>query len=907
MLICAIFILFTLLKENLLYINFPPVNKKLGSPLIKLNLTSQCGVGYTFYIRLPYKITAFSLPTPNAEITVTHFANMQGMKEIKEMSILVSALVLMLSIMAWVGEAVLLALAGATLLTITLLNFTFYLNRERRESACHVLNISFLGYAFFFCLSTGGFQGQGALLLLFVPVTAMLYPDPRSGIPMVALTAFGILLMSQRPALGQPDLNLESFRIYYLALLLVLFCLGIFLVREQGRSEVAAPIRKGQGHPSDPTLDRKETARVGERFLAQVSHEIRNPMNGIVGMMHMLMDTQLNKTQRHYAGIVHSSAQALLGIVNDILDLSKIQEGKMALVPISFDLELAVEDMISLPALQARQKGIEFTHSIDEDVPRRMRGDIGRIRQVVLNLTGNAVKFTRDGAVKLRVSLVEDDKSIVKVRFTVDDTGIGIKDDKLDYVFGAFNQAEASTGGHYGGTGLGLPIAKSLVEQMGGRIGVESVEMVGSTFWFEIELEKQNALDYPSVEMDTGGYVDCRALVFSDTGKASGHVQRGLGALNITFDLVDDVNKALDAVEARKETGEPYHLVLIEAQESCYHADMLGELFMEAGVDSKYILVTAVGCKGEARRFQDIGFAAYLSKPMEDKLFQDCIRAVLSLPRDFKFRQHNIITRYMIEEYRKQTRQILVVDDMEANRLTAKALIEKQGYQTQLATSGADALSAVHKQPFDLILMDCQMPEMDGYEATRRIRKWEAEQGLAPMPIIAMTGNAYEDEVDRCQAAGMDDFITKPVQPDELGQKLRLIFMAAAGNAVALNNNKTAQEEENDMVLPFDRSALLSRFENDVDMIQAVVSAFILESGQFMDRMRTAIESGDVEDLELTAHAMKGSAANVNAEELRYLSLEMEENARAQDVSNARDLFVRIESALDTFTREARL
>ncbi len=843
---------------------------------------------------------------------------MQEIKQIKGMSFLVSSLVLVMTLLAWEAQAGSLALAGVGFVSISLLNHGVYLEQGRVESACHVLNISFLGYALYFCLSTGGFEYQGVFMLLFVPVLAMLYPDRKNGLPLVAFTLFGFFLLSHRSDFGPPHMDLGRYRILYFTALLGVFSGSMYLLMGRGRKE-SAPFTRShiQEEPiSDFELKKsKEAARAKDRFLAQMSHEIRNPMNGIIGMMHMLMDTDLDDTQRHYASIVHNSAQALLTIVNDILDLSKIEAGKMELVPIAFDLELSIRDIVSLPELQARQKGIEFTHAIDEAVPRRLVGDIGRIRQILLNLTGNSVKFTHQGGVDLSISLKEDDDRHALIRFCVDDTGIGIAKDKLDMIFGAFNQADYAMQENYGGTGLGLPIAKSLVEKMGGTMGVESMEMVGSTFWFDIQLKKQGTRE-ESLPMEEISCENCTALVFSDTGRMGRDVKATLETLGIEYAHAQGITDALGMVRRRETAGQAFDMVIVEAQETCHHADVLAEMFMEIQKSLKFILVTAVGCKGEAHQFEAIGFAAYLSKPMAAELFRDAIRAVLSLPPDFRNQGHGIITRYRIEENRKQSKRVLVVDDMEANRLTGKALIEKQGYATRLAANGAQALEMIERENFDLILMDCQMPEMDGYEATRRIREWETERRRSPMPIIAMTGNAYKVDQERCRMAGMDDYVSKPVEPAVLAGKLRE-FLSISPHLSQTNRPGTGPVEAppgihdagpmEDAPVAFDRKRLLSRFENDMDIIQAIVAAFIQESSQFLEDMESAIATGDIQSLELVAHSLKGSAANVNAEELRHLSFQMEKDAKAHDVSNAQNLFSKIQVALDTFTREAKL
>ncbi len=629
----------------------------------------------------------------------------------------------------------------------------------------------------------------------------------------------------------------------------------------------------------------EQAMKIKDEFLANMSHEIRNPMNGIIGMMHVLKDSDLTEDQRRYTNIVYNSAQALLVIVNDILDLSKIEAGKLELDIRPFDLEIGIRDMMSLPELQARQKGIDFSWHIDPQVPRLLKGDIGRLRQIILNLIGNAVKFTESGSVSLAVTLNFDEEIRAGLHFSVEDTGIGIKDATITRIFESFNQADVSTTKRFGGTGLGLSISRLLVEKMGGRIGAESVELVGSTFWFDLIFEKSSCQE---IRVDSGGVSvsDCRLLLVSDVPDAAKNLVKQIQHLGVTHELALDGPDAFDRLLSAEEHRHPFHVVLMDVQETSRFARHLGEKIcntkMLAGL--KLILVTGVGQKGEAREFEKIGFSAFLSKPVDQVLLADCIRTVLAMPHTIQKDALPIITRYSIQENRKHAHRILVVEDMETNRITARTLISRLGYAIDEAADGRNALEKHTRAPYDLILMDCQMPVMDGYEATRQIRHLEDQQQLSRVSIIAMTGNAFEQDRKKCFDAGMDDFITKPVQPDVLAKKIFLYLFAdsdADPDKTAEPDPDPGQPVEDSM--RFNKEQLWERFGHDGDMIQEILASFFQETPDLLSDLADAVEKLDIQAVSSCAHALKGSAANVNADRLKDLALSLEQDAAKKD------------------------
>lgn len=637
----------------------------------------------------------------------------------------------------------------------------------------------------------------------------------------------------------------------------------------------------------------REVAEAANRakgtFLATMSHEIRTPMNGIISMTDLLGHTSLHPRQRDYLGIIQQSADTLLRLLNDILDFSKIEAGRLELEAVEFDLRDLIDETLQALSIQAADKNVELACRIPPSVPDRLIGDPGRLRQIVINLVGNAIKFTDVGEIVVDVATEDRSHSRALLRFEVRDTGIGIPADALPHIFDSFSQADSSTTRRYGGTGLGLAIVSHLVELMGGTVSVDSQAGQGSTFRFTAGFGVvPTPADQPLALV---ALRDLRALVVDDnqtTGAILVEILHGWGARPTTC------QSAAEAIRVVEDAGDddPIQLAILDA--TMPGVDGLVRRLHAIDADVPIIMLSAAGSHDEPDQTDTCPKATWLHKPVKQSELLNAIDAAIGAPVD-----EPTLPASQPPPLTTRPRRILLAEDGAINQMVACNLLENRGHAVVVAGTGREALAALERDNFDLVLMDMQMPEMDGLEATAAIRERERTTG-DHIPIIAMTANVMKGDRERCLEAGMDDYLAKPIRPRELYDMIE-------GTSPARPADATPACEQHHTP-PFDPDAALDQIGGNKPLLLELAHEFTEQGASLMQQMQRAIESGDVDTLERAAHTLKGSAAAITAQSASKAALAVESAARQNDLDAAtsawahlRDEMARLTEALGHF------
>ena len=681
--------------------------------------------------------------------------------------------------------------------------------------------------------------------------------------------------------------------------------------------------------------------RVKTSFLATVSHELRTPMNGVIGMTDLLMDTEPSEEQRSYIEPIRQCGEALLSLINDILEYGKIEAGKLELESIDFNLRTTVEDVLGQFAERAQTNGLEITGLVHAAVPTSLRGDPGRLRQILTNFVGNAIKFTKQGDVTVQAFLEKDLVDAVVVRFEVTDSGIGISPEVQARLFQPFTQADSSTSRMYGGTGLGLAISKQLAEQMGGSVGIASQPGHGSTFWCTARFIKQMASPLaivPSAELRGR-----RVLIVDDNESNRMIIHHLVTGWGMAGDQAQDAASAITMIEQQAEQGRSYDVAIVDMLMPGKDGLQLAKELKIHPVGSlvPLVILTSLIQRGHAELARQAGFVAYLTKPVRHDQLSECLRAVLGIPglvsdgtvTTVPTPAPALITRHTLAEARSSAR-ILVAEDNLINQKLSVRMLEKLGYQSDVVGNGQEALAALARVPYALILMDCQMPLLDGLDATRLIRQREAlsvkreaqdemrqgrealnvkreaqEEGVgqreasesgtndAPLPhipIIALTANAMSGDRERCLVAGMDDYLTKPVRKGDL----KAVLDRWVPSSMQARDVDAAGTAIKPLPVIFDAAATLRNIGGDAALLEELVALFLQRYRTMLEAIRAALDDRDHVAVEQAAHALKGTASNLCASEVVSSAGQLEALGRLGTLADAPMICTQLEAAL---------